>query len=251
MFVNLHPTDLTDSGFDHGPAKGQSEVHLARLATKEKKTLNDLHGSQASMHQKRVEIGRLQAAYSLAKFCGIALAALVSLAAASSTRAQAGPSVEYQVKAAFLFSFTKFIEWPSDAFHSSNAPITLCVFRHDPFGSALDEIIQGKTVNNHQVLARRVNELPDLKSCQLVFVGKEEDKGLSEVLNSLKGTSALVVGETDGFAERGGGVQFFLEASQLRFAINVDAVQRARLTVSSKLLVLAKIVHDRDHPKGR
>lgn len=196
------------------------------------------------------ETGR-RSAYCFALLCAISLVTMLSLAAAVQIRAQTNPPLEYQVKAAFLFSFTKFIEWPSDAFHSSNAPITLCVFRHDPFGSALDEIIQGKTVNNHQVLARRVNELPDLKSCQLVFVGKEEDKSLSEVLNSLKGTSALAVGETDGFAERGGGVQFFLEASQLRFAINVDAVQRARLTVSSKLLSLARVVHDRDHPKGR
>jgi hypothetical protein len=124
------------------------------------------------------------------------------------------------------------------------------VFGHDPFGSVLDEIIQGKTINNRALLARRTNELPDLKPCQLVFVDKEADKGLSDVLNSLKGTSALVVGESEGFAERGGGIQFFLEDNKLRFAINVDAVQRARLTVSSKLLALARIVHTRENSRG-
>lgn len=205
---------------------------------------------RASIRVEAHETGP-RCAYHFAQFWAIPLVTMLTLAAAVRIRAQTNPSLEYQVKAAFLFSFTKFIEWPSDAFHGDDAPITLCVFRHDPFGSALDEIIQGKTIKNHQVLARRVNEFPDLKSCQLVFVGKGEDKGLSEVLNSLKGTSALVVGETDAFAERGGGIQFFLEASQLRFAINVDAVQRARLTVSSKLLSLARVVHDRDHPKGR
>jgi hypothetical protein len=89
-----------------------------------------------------------------------------------------------------------------------------------------------------------------LKPCQLVFVNSAEDKLLSEILNSLKGTSALVVGESEGFAERGGEIQFFLEDNKLRFAINVDAIHRARLTVSSKLLALAKIVHDQDHRKG-
>lgn len=202
------------------------------------------------MSQKRGETVPLRIAYPLVKFCATVLAALLSLAAASSIRAQAGTSVEYQIKAAFLFNFAKFVDWPPDAFPSDKSPITLCVFRHDPFGSALDEIIQGKTINNRAILARRTNELPDLKPCQLVFVDKEADKGLSDVLNSLKGTSALVVGESEGFAERGGGIQFFLEDNKLRFAINVDAIQRARLNVSSKLLALARIVHSRENPKG-
>lgn len=202
------------------------------------------------MSQKRGETVPLRIAYPLVKFCATVLAALLYLAAASSIRAQAGTSVEYQIKAAFLFNFAKFVDWPPDAFPSDKSPITLCVFRHDPFGSSLDEIIQGKTINNRAILARRTNELADLKPCQLVFVDKEADKGLSDVLNSLKGTSALVVGESEGFAERGGGIQFFLEDNKLRFAINVDAIQRARLNVSSKLLALARIVHSRENPKG-
>ena len=89
----------------------------------------------------------------------------------------------------------------------------------------------------------------DLKSCQLVFVSAADDKRLPEVLISLKDASAIVVGETEGFAERGGGIQFFLEDNRLRFAVNVDAAQRARLKVSSKLLALARIVHDEGRPK--
>ncbi len=163
---------------------------------------------------------------------------------------ESNPSVEYQVKAAFLFNFAKFVDWPPEAFQSEKAPITFCVFRQDPFGGFLDEIIRGKTINNREVLARRVNKLPDLKACQLVFVSAREDKLLSEILNGLKGTSALVVGESEGFADRGGAVQFFLEDNKVRFAVNVDAVQRARLTVSAKLLALARIVHDQGHLKG-
>ena len=163
---------------------------------------------------------------------------------------ESNPSVEYQVKAAFLFNFAKFVDWPPEAFQSEKAPIALCVFRQDPFGGALDQIIRGKTINNREILARQINKLPDLKACQLVFVSAREDKLLSEILNSLKGASALVVGESEGFADRGGAVQFFLEDNKLRFAVNVDAVQRARLTVSAKLLALARIVHDQGHRKG-
>jgi hypothetical protein len=205
---------------------------------------------RACIGDRRQLAGSLQAARCRPQFCSIALAGLLSLAAVTPTRGQDNPSIEYQVKAAFVFNFAKFVEWPSDTFKSENASIIICVFGHDSFGSALDEIIRGQAINNRAVAARRISELPDLKSCQLVFVSSVEDKHLPEILGSLKGMSALVIGQGEGFAERGGGIQFFLEANKLRFAVNVDAIHRARLTVSSKLLALAKIVHDQDHPKG-
>ena len=180
----------------------------------------------------------------------LCIMALLALAGATPTGAQATPSVEYQVKAAFLLNFTKFIEWPPNVFHGEKTPITVCVFGYDPFGSALDEVILGKTINNREVLARRINELPDLNSCQLVFISEKEDKRLPDILNSLKGASVLVVGEGGDFAERGGSIQFYLDDNKLRFAVNVDALQRDHLNVSSKLLALARIVHDKGHPKG-
>jgi hypothetical protein len=177
-------------------------------------------------------------------------AALLALACATSMLPQESPPVEYQLKAAFLFNFAKFVAWPPDAFPSDKAPISLCVFRHDPFGGALDQVIREKAINNRELLARRINNLPELKTCQLVFVSETEERQLPEVLSSLKGASALVVGESADFAERGGAIQFFLENNKLRFAVNVDAIQRARLQASSKLLALARIVHDNGHPKG-
>jgi hypothetical protein len=89
--------------------------------------------------------------------------------------------------------------------------------------------------------------LPDLKSRQLGFVSNLEDKRLSEILSSLKGTSALLAGEGESFTEHDGGTQFFLEDTKLRFPVTVDTIQSARLTVCSKLLALAKIVHDQGH----
>lgn len=175
--------------------------------------------------------------------------AAIALLCEIAARPQNSPS-EYQLKAAFLFNFAKFVEWPSDTFPNATSPITLCIFRHDPFGNALDDVIRGKTINNRELVARRIHELAELKNCQVLFVDEREEKQLPEILASLKGASSLVVGEGTDFAERGGAIQFFLENNKLRFAINVDAVQRSRLQASSKLLALARIVHDGGHPKG-
>jgi YfiR/HmsC-like len=181
------------------------------------------------------------------QLCAIAL---LVLAGAPSILSQDAPSVEYQLKAAFLLNFAKFVEWPQDAFQTEKTPITLCVFRRNPFGNTLDEVLREKAINNRELQARRINDPSELKACQLVFVSESEGKQLSEILNRLKGSSALVVGESEDFAERGGAIQFFLENNKLRFAINVDAIHRARLLASSKLLALARIVHDNGRPKG-
>jgi hypothetical protein len=184
-------------------------------------------------------------------FClGLLVAILISLTGAPPSRSQHATPVEYQVKAAFLLNFAKFIEWPADVFQDERTPISVCVFLYDPFGRSLDDILQGKIINNRQVVARRITEVTELNACQIVFVGEREEKRLPEVLNRLKGSSVLVIGETGTFAERGGGIQFFLEDHRLRFAVNVDAVRKARLNVSSKLLALAKIVHDQSYPKA-
>jgi hypothetical protein len=175
---------------------------------------------------------------------------LAILLAAGSLRPEEATAVEYQVKAAFLYNFAKFIEWPAEDFPSAKSPITFCIVGHDPFGNALEEVLRGKTVNNREFLARRTKDYPELKTCQLAFVSAQEDKHLPEILSSLKGTSVLVVGESDDFAERGGTVQFFLENNKLRFAVNVEAAKRARLQISSKLLALARIVGDAGHAKG-
>jgi YfiR/HmsC-like len=176
LFVNFNPIDLKDSGFDHGLAKCQIEVHLAFLSTNVKKTLNDPHRLRASMRRQTQNTWSLQAAYCSAQICAVALAVLLSVAAATFAWAQANPAVEYQVKAAFLHNFTKFVEWPAAAFQGEKSPIILCVFKHDPFGSALDEVIRRKTINNREVLARRISELPDLKYRTPLWVDSEGDR---------------------------------------------------------------------------
>ena len=164
--------------------------------------------------------------------------------------AQDPAPVEYQVKAAFLLNFAKFVQWPSTVFQNDRAPIIACIFRYDPFGAALDEIIRGKNINNRELVARRITEIRELSSCQLIFISDRETRRLPDILLALKGGSVLLIGETGHFAERGGSIQFFLEDNRLRFAVNLDALARSRLTVSSKMLALARIVHDQRFPKG-
>lgn len=209
-------------------------------------TINGFHaGARQGRHARSPQEARC-----CARICATALGVCLVLAGGHLPRAQASPSTEYQVKAAFLLNFAKFVEWPAEAFQSEEIPISLCVFRHDPFGSILDEIIKGKTIHNRKVLAQRITEPQGLKLCHLVFVSSREAKLLPSVLNSLRGASALVVGESDNFAAEGGGFQLYLEDNTVHFRANVDALQRARLTVSSKLLALAKIVRDQAPPKG-
>ncbi len=188
----------------------------------------------------------------LSSLVGVALISLLVClgGCAPAVHSQSTATTEYDLKLAFLFNFAKFVEWPPDVFPNEKAPITLCVFGTDPFGRGLDEIVQGKTASNREFAIRRTMKPEDLRGCQIIFISDAERGRLAEVFESLKRSSVLVVGESEGFAQRGGCIQFYLEDNKVRFSINVDAVQRARLTMSSKLLALARIVHDEGHPKG-
>jgi hypothetical protein len=175
------------------------------------------------------------------------LAALIPLfAAVSFASPQTSPPTEYQLKAAFLFNFAKFIDWPDKSFPTPQSPFTLCVIGQDPFGGALDEYL-AKTMGGRPVqLAHfpNANILSGARRCQIVFVSGSEKSHFHNVIESLSGTNSLLIGDTDGFAAAGGAIEFMLEDNHIRFVINPDAAGRADLKVSSKLLALAKIVHE-------
>jgi hypothetical protein len=154
-----------------------------------------------------------------------------------------GPS-EYQIKAAFLYKFAKFIEWPASTFRDPKQPMGICVFGRDPFGHALEEALWGKSIGSRSVFLGRAQQIPELAGCQVVFVSAEESSRVMEIVRGLRGHSALLVGESEGFASSGGAIQFVLDQNRVRFAINPDAANRAGLKISSKLLALATIVRD-------
>jgi len=149
---------------------------------------------------------------------------------------------EYQVKAAYLFNFLKFVEYPSASFADPLAPIVIGVVGDDPFGSALPQVVIGKTVQGRDLVIRVYRIGEDLRGAHILFISASERKKIPMILSSLRGSSVLTVSDTAGFLDAGGMIQFLNEDSRVRFAINVDATSRAKLKMSSKLLTLAKIV---------
>ena len=173
------------------------------------------------------------------------LTAAILLAIAPLASAQGSQPTEYQLKAAFLFNFAKFVEWPEKSFAGPQAPFTICVIGQDPFGGALDEYL-AKTIGGRPVqLAHyaNVNSLAETRRCQILFISASEKAHFHDVIESLHGNGALLVGDADGFAAAGGTIEFTLDDNHVRFSINPDAAQRADLKLSSKLLALAKIGH--------
>jgi YfiR/HmsC-like len=158
--------------------------------------------------------------------------------------AQAKTASEYEIKAAFLYNFAKFVEWPAASFANSKQPLNICVLGPDPFGHFLDEAVLGKSIEGHPVSVTRGRLIQDMLECHILFVGGSQRLSLADLLNKLRGKNVLLVGESEDFAFSGGTVQFVLEGNHVRFVINPDAAERAGLKISSKLLALAVVVHD-------
>ena len=156
----------------------------------------------------------------------------------------------YEVKTAFLFNFAKFIDWPASSFATPESPFTICVLGQDPFGKVLDDALQGKKIGNRPFAVRRLKDRAEARHCQMVFVSSSESAHLAEIIESVQGANVLLVGESPGFVASGGTIEFTIEDNHVRFAINTDAADRSGLKFSSKLLALAKIVHDEGHLKG-
>ena len=156
---------------------------------------------------------------------------------------------EYEVKAAFLYNFIKFVEWPPKAFPAQNSPIIIGVLADDdPFlgpGSRvnlLDHTVDGKIINDRKIVVQHSSRINDLRNCQLLFISKSERNRLKEIFASIHGMNILTVGETDNFCQSGGAINFIMHEGKVRFEINVTAAEKAGLKISSKLLNVAKIV---------
>jgi hypothetical protein len=163
-----------------------------------------------------------------------------TLLAASAPQEREAP--EYEIKAAFLYNFAAFVEWPSSAFPDRESPFLVGVVGRDPFSSTLEEAFRGKEVGGRLVAVKRASDVKSLGACHLVFIPASERESTPRILESLKGTPTLTVGETGGFAAMGGCVGFFAEGRKVRFEISLPAMKRADLKVSSKLLRLARVI---------
>ncbi|HEY4366783.1 MAG TPA: YfiR family protein [Steroidobacteraceae bacterium] len=169
------------------------------------------------------------------------LAALVAATVLLAGSVCAAPS-EYQVKAVFLFNFSRFVEWPPSAFASSDAPFVIGVFGYDPFGNQLDETTRGETVNGRPLLIRRVHNVSDAADCQILFVHASEATRLDGILAVLNHRSTLTVSDLDDAARHGVMIALATQEKRIRLRVNVDSARAAHLTISSKLLRSAQIV---------
>jgi hypothetical protein len=146
---------------------------------------------------------------------------------------------EYQIKAAFIFNFAKFVEWPAAAFPKASSPIVVGVLGENPFRDALEKTIKNKTVDEHPVVIREFRAATDATNCHILFISSSEKAQLPQILKQLNGRSMLTVGEMPGFTETGGMINFVLEGTKIRFQINNEAANGAGLKISSKLLNLS------------
>ena len=158
---------------------------------------------------------------------GTLLVAVPLLVASSPTD---GQNLEYQVKAAFLFNFLKFIEWPSPP--AAADAWVFCIAQPDPFGDVLDGTVRGKSVEGHPVRVQRFTRLSEIHACHILFVSRPAQAKLGVPI--LPGV--LTVGENPGFVNDGGVLRFYLEDGKVRFEISADAARAAGLRVSAQLL---------------
>jgi hypothetical protein len=167
---------------------------------------------------------------------------LIVLAAGELQLGAQSPALdEYQVKAAFLYNFAKFVEWPPGTFANSNDPIAICVVGQNPFGSKLEDMVQGKKIGDRAFAVRRLADTQQASKCQILLIGTAESKRIRVLLEALKG-AILTVGETDDFTAAGGIIGFKLEGTRVRIQIALETAEHIRLRISSKLLGLAEIV---------
>jgi hypothetical protein len=147
---------------------------------------------------------------------------------------------ESEVKAAFLYNFTKFVEWPGEAFSSTNAPIRLAVLGDDEFGNQLRTLLSDKKAHGRSLEVRTISNPQEARNFQIVFVANAENRRVPQVLENTRKAPVLTVGESDQFIELGGMINLFFEEAQLAFEVNPEPAQKVKLEISSKLLRLAK-----------
>lgn len=150
-------------------------------------------------------------------------------------------SPEYNVKAAFIYNFTKFVEWPEDL-SAADRPFVIGILGEDPFGNVLDETVSNKTVRDKRIVVRRFSRSEDTKDCKILFISGSGKEDIAQVVKRLGHAPVLTVSDAGQFADQGGMIQLVKDQNRVRFAINVAATEQAGLKPSSQLLKLARIV---------
>ncbi len=156
-------------------------------------------------------------------------------------------SREYDVKAAFLYNFATFIEWPKEAFARADSPFVIGVMGTDPFGSSLEETIAGERIKGRPIVIKRFSEPEDARGCHIVFISASEKRRVKELLRILQRLPLVTVADMPGFVEAGGVIGFVTD-SRVSIRINPSTLRATKLTISSKLLRLAQVIETEPLP---
>lgn len=179
---------------------------------------------------------------------GVWIAALLLTCAFATILCAQPAAPEYEVKAAYLLDFGKFVTWPPAAVAAHRNTFTICVLGGDPFGSILDATVRGEKINNQPVAVRRIRSPHQGVECNVLFVNENEEQLSARTISTLNKSGTLTVSDSPGFLDRGGMIQFVRSSDRVRFEVNLKAAQEGGLTLSSELLKVAKAV--RGKPAG-
>ena len=171
---------------------------------------------------------------------------LLIVSASFYARGQDLPSIEYQVKAGFLYNFCQFVQWPEQAFSSPDSPLVIGILGKDPFGSYLDETVKNETANDHPLTVMRFNSVEEIDSCHILFININKRDDLREALEALASKSILTVSDAPNFSRNGGIVTFLTEENKTKIRINLRAARNGNLVISSKLLRISEIIENGD-----
>jgi len=173
------------------------------------------------------------------------VASVWALAGVSILHSQQSKPAEYEVKAAYLYNFGRFVEWPAKVASDKSDSFRICVLGQDPFGRILDEALSGETIDGKHVVAKRITKPLEAVDCRILFISSSEEKRLNDTLMAIDKAGVLTVSDMPEFLQRGGMIQFVLDSNRVRFEINLTAAENASLTLSSELLKVAKAVRKR------
>ena len=173
------------------------------------------------------------------------LVAVLLISTVAPVDAQPASVGEYELKAAYLFNFARFVQWPRETMNKN--VIVIGILGEDPFGRIIEEIVEGETAQGRPIKIERFTEVPEQSACHILFISKSEKDRLDEIINQLRGQPVLTVGETEDFARMGGMVNFIFEGKKIRFQINNEAAEDNNIKIKSQLLKLAQIVKTRSN----
>jgi hypothetical protein len=152
---------------------------------------------------------------------------------------------EYDLKAVYLYSFAQFIKWPEETFRDKQDRIVIGILGQDPFENRIDDIVKAETVQGRPLSVQRFNQVTEVKKCHILFISESFKDEWAGIFKAIQGQSILTVSEVEGFAEKGGIINFVRVDNKIRFEINGKAVKRNNLEISSRLLKLSIIVKEK------